>query len=115
MSNPICNFDEWWARVGRSIDPDTSDVPWEDKRRALAEAAFDAAIAQSGNYVANDDTRPTTVIFANGRAVRIANTDPPSLRISPPNPSRDSGLPVNVEQPNNQPPVEAKRIWGEGR
>ena len=41
-------FDEWWARKGRFIDPDTEDVPWFDKRKALAEEAFRAAVAQSG-------------------------------------------------------------------
>ncbi len=82
-NKPECSFDDWWRRTGKSIDPDTSDVPWEDKRKALAEAAFDAALAMSRNYVANDDTWPTTVIFANGRAVRIASdADTLSLRIS---------------------------------
>lgn len=36
-------FDKWWIGVGQYYDPDTADVPWEDKRRFLAELAFDAA------------------------------------------------------------------------
>lgn len=64
-------FEEWWARDGFYIDPDTSDVPWFDKRKGLAELAFAAAYAQSGNYVANDDTFPSEVTFSNGRIVRI--------------------------------------------
>lgn len=35
-------FEDWWASQGRSIDPDTEDVPWFDKRKGLAEAAYDA-------------------------------------------------------------------------
>lgn len=38
------SFDEWWNNEGRFIDPDTSDVPWFDKREALCHAAFEAAI-----------------------------------------------------------------------
>ena len=36
-------FDTWWRDEGRFIDPDTSDVPWFDKREELAHCAFDAA------------------------------------------------------------------------
>ena len=35
-------FEDWWASQGRCIDPDTEDVPWFDKRKGLAEAAYDA-------------------------------------------------------------------------
>ena len=35
-------FDDWWAADGQYLDPDTSDVPWFDKRRALAEYAYNA-------------------------------------------------------------------------
>ena len=62
-------FDEWWHRVGQYFDPDTSDVPWEDKRRFLAELAFDAAMAQSRNYTADREVDPLNVTFANGRTV----------------------------------------------
>lgn len=83
MNKPECNFDDWWHRKGQFIDPDTADVSWEDKRRALAEAAFDAALAQSGNYVANDDTDPTYVAFANGRIVRLSEaTEGPFLTVT---------------------------------
>lgn len=72
-------FAEWWSRVGQSLDPDTSDVPWFDKRKALAEAAFDAAMAQSGNYVADDAVEATQVTFVNGRTVTIVDS---FLRVS---------------------------------
>lgn len=64
-------FEDWWDRIGFNVDPDTSDVPWYDKRKGLAEIAFAAAFAQSGNYVANDETFPSQVTFSNGRIVRI--------------------------------------------
>lgn len=35
-------FDEWWESKGKFFDPDTSDVPWFDKRKDLAEYAFRA-------------------------------------------------------------------------
>ncbi|MCU1301988.1 MAG: hypothetical protein JWQ87_2272 [Candidatus Sulfotelmatobacter sp.] len=34
------DFDAWWAKDGRYYDPDTSDVPWYDKRKGLAEYAY---------------------------------------------------------------------------
>jgi hypothetical protein len=36
-------FENWWEEEGRFIDPDTSDVPWFDKRKELAGLAFVAA------------------------------------------------------------------------
>lgn len=33
-------FADWWSKDGQYLDPDTSDVPWFDKRRGLAEAAY---------------------------------------------------------------------------
>ena len=36
-------FRKWWQETGRYIDPDTEDVPWFDKREALAELAWNAA------------------------------------------------------------------------
>lgn len=36
------DFEEWWESEGKYIDPDFADVPWFDKRKALAEAAFNA-------------------------------------------------------------------------
>lgn len=58
------DFEEWWMRVGRLIDPEPS-VNWYDKRKDLMAAAFAAAKAQSGNYVADVEQRPTSVTFAN--------------------------------------------------
>ena len=40
-------FDAWWSADGQYLDPDTSDVPWFDKRRGLAEYAFVAGAASS--------------------------------------------------------------------
>lgn len=34
------DFESWWTSDGRFIDPDTSDVPWFDKRKELAALAF---------------------------------------------------------------------------
>lgn len=62
-------FADWWEHRGKSIDADTSDIHGYDKRKALAEAAFAAAMAQSGNYVTDDASEPRTVTFANGRTV----------------------------------------------
>lgn len=76
MNTVAERFAEWWERVGCSIDPDTSDVPWFDKRRGLAEAAWVAAFAQSGNYVADDATEPRKITFSNGRTVEIEDRDP---------------------------------------
>jgi hypothetical protein len=45
------NFNEWWSEDGSYIDPDTADVPWFDKRRGLAEAAFSAGMDEGVNYV----------------------------------------------------------------
>jgi len=54
-------FEEWWERAGRLIGGD----------RKLASAAWEAAFAQSRNYVANDVEAPSEVQFANGRVVRL--------------------------------------------
>lgn len=63
------DFDKWWMRRGRFIDPELSSL-WEDKCKVLAAEAFAAAKAQSGNYVA-DDAMPHKVTFANGRTVSV--------------------------------------------
>lgn len=68
------HFESWWEREGKSFDPDTSDVPWEDKRKALAEKAFDVAMAISGNYVADRECEPTVVTFENGRRVCLSES-----------------------------------------
>lgn len=64
-------FQSWWEREGKSFDPDTSDVPWEDKRKALAEKAFNVAMGISKNYVADSEINPSEVTFANERRVSI--------------------------------------------
>lgn len=77
-----CYFDDWWDQTGKCLDPDTSDVPWFDKRKGLAELAFRAALALSGNYVADDSVYPQRVDFANGRFVTLqANDDGPYLGV----------------------------------
>ena len=38
-------FEDWWAALSRGYDPDTEDVPWYDKRKALAEYAYEAGIS----------------------------------------------------------------------
>lgn len=72
-------FDEWWTRIGRTLDPDTEDVPWYDKRKGLAEAAFNAAKAQSRNYTADEEVMPEKVTFGNGRVVWIAENKTPGV------------------------------------
>src|ERR1019366_5722957 len=64
------DFDEWWTRRGQYVDPEAS-VSWADKRKGLAEEAFAAAKAQSGNYVADAPEGAHRVTFANGREVYL--------------------------------------------
>jgi hypothetical protein len=68
-------FEKWWDEQGRFLDPDTEDVPWYDKREALANLAFDEGVkigmARAGNYTANSAAAPSSLEFANGRTVRI--------------------------------------------
>jgi hypothetical protein len=73
-------FEEWWSKDGRFIDPDTSDVPWFDKRKGLASQAFDAAMQMSRNYTADDETNPDQIKFSNGRIVTVG--DDGSLKIN---------------------------------
>lgn len=79
----LVGFDKWWQETGKFLDPDTEDVPWFDKRRALAEAAFEAGIetgtARSRNYTADDEVMPESVTFANGRRVRIVSNEAPGV------------------------------------
>src|SRR5271155_1239416 len=53
-------FAEWKKRVGGLYEGEV-----------LAEAAFNAAKAQSGNYTVDDSTFPGQVLFANGRVVTL--------------------------------------------
>lgn len=46
-------FAVWWNADGRFLDPDTSDVPWFDKREALAEDAYLAAASARQNPASN--------------------------------------------------------------
>ncbi len=66
------DFESWWERVGRTIDPDTDDVPWFDKRKELCAIAFAAAMAQSGNYVASHEASPVWIRFSNGTTVKLS-------------------------------------------
>jgi hypothetical protein len=79
----LVGFDKWWQEDGRMIDPDTEDVPWFDKRKGLAEMAFEAGIkcgmARAGNYTADDAEMPERVDFANGRFVRIVDNPAPGV------------------------------------
>ena len=54
------DFKEWWYRMGLSGSSET-----------LAEVAWNAAKAQSGNYTVDDPINPRAVTFANGRTVRV--------------------------------------------
>ena len=61
----LVGFETLCQEEGKSLDPDTEDVPWFDKRKGLAELAFDAGIkhemARGGNYTANDSACPAAV------------------------------------------------------
>ncbi len=58
----LVGFDKWWQEEGKMIDPDTEDVPWFDKRQALADLAFEAGtqcgMARAANYTADDAVGP---------------------------------------------------------
>lgn len=73
-------FDDWWDRVGQSFDPDTSDVPWYDKRRELARKAYKVALAHSRNYVADEEEMPEKITFGNGRIVTIQDNPDPNVK-----------------------------------
>lgn len=46
MTTQTTDFEAWWEKEGRFIDPDTDDVPWFDKRKALARHAFEAGMVE---------------------------------------------------------------------
>ncbi len=81
----LVGFDKWWQEDGKMIEPDTEDVPWFDKRKALAELAFEAGIkcgmARAANYVASDSVMPDRVEFANGRTVQIVDNPAPGVHL----------------------------------
>lgn len=64
------DFEEWWTRRGKYVDPEPS-VSWYDKRKDLAAEAFAAAKAQSTCYVADTVQAPHKVTFANDRVVEV--------------------------------------------
>ena len=78
-------FEKWWSEQGRFLDPDTEDVPWYDKREALANLAFDEGIkigmARAGNYTADSTVDPISVRFANGRTVTLHEDPVPHLEV----------------------------------
>ena len=77
----LAGFDKWWQESGRMLDPDTEDVPWYDKREALAHIAFDEGVrlgmAIGGNYTASSSSCPDSVTFENGRTVKIVEKSSP--------------------------------------
>lgn len=73
MNIPKLNnlFEDWWMTTGKFIDPDINDVPLEDKLKGFMEYAFEAAMAISRNYMANDSIYPKVITFKNGRVVSL--------------------------------------------
>lgn len=77
-------FDEWWQRIGQSLDPDTEDVPWFDKRKDLARDAFIAGASAAMNYEADRETEPMQISFVGGRTVIACTREgDPFLMIGP--------------------------------
>lgn len=64
-------FEDWIQRTGQ----ETRNVG----AKALAKAAWEAAKAQSRNYVADDEVMPERVTFANGRVVTIQDNPEPGV------------------------------------
>ncbi len=58
-------FEQWWDRAGERMNPDGA--------KGLAECAFNSALNQSRNYIADEETMPEKITFANGRVVWIAD------------------------------------------
>jgi hypothetical protein len=65
------DFDEWWIRKGRFIDTEPS-VSSADKMKDMMSMAWEAARAQSGNYVADAPEGAHRITFANGREVYMS-------------------------------------------
>ena len=59
-------FDDWWLKNAPPCSALTVDVQYKS-----AEKAWEAAMAISGNYVADHEIYPQTIIFANGRIVKM--------------------------------------------
>lgn len=64
-------FEQWLQRTGQN----TRNVFAKD----LAKRAWDAAKAQSRNYVADKEVMPQKVTFANGRVISIADHQKPDI------------------------------------
>jgi len=64
MAKHAMDFDKWWQRQN-TVAINT------DSPRDIAEKAWEAAKAQSGNYVADTVEAPHKVTFANGRTVQV--------------------------------------------
>lgn len=64
-------FDEWLQRTGQH----TKNVDAIE----LAKIAWSTALAQSRNYVADEEQMPDSVTFANGRIVRIVDNKTPGV------------------------------------
>ena len=58
-------FEQWWERLGQHIHH-------QDTEKCVR-LAWEAARAQSRNYVADEKEMPSEVTFANGRIVKIIN------------------------------------------
>jgi hypothetical protein len=65
-------FEQWWLRTGKRNNPDQEDG---------CRNGWHAAFAQSGNYVADEETSPEKITFANGRIVRLVYSPGPSLHV----------------------------------
>jgi hypothetical protein len=80
-------FEQWIKRTGQ----DTRNIPAMD----LGKRAWDAATAQSRNYVADEEVMPERITFANGRVVTIADNKTPGVHL---------GVYLEVHQlPESQP------------
>jgi|HubBroStandDraft_4_1064222.scaffolds.fasta_scaffold2395472_1 hypothetical protein len=64
-------FEQWWERQAVIVAAKTV--------KDVAKAAFEAAKAQSRNYVADEEVHPEKITFANGRVVSIADNKEPGV------------------------------------
>lgn len=67
-------FEQWLERTGQ-----TAMTILNEPAFTLAKAAWNAALAQSRNYVADEAVMPEKVTFANGRVVYIADNTAPGV------------------------------------
>lgn len=65
-------FEQWVQRTGQ----DTRNVGAME----LAKSAWQAALAQSRNYVAEEEVMPEKLTFANGRVVWIEDNKQPGVQ-----------------------------------